>query len=257
MYVLLFLSLFSIASTIQCGITDRIYERFVLGTDVMQEVRKTCEHKGDFDPLYEKIVREPLPITLRVIDSLFSESKESRLATMWRTTGEHLKEVFYAPIYYRTEAFAIWNNPHVQERLQVLYGDNAHHFNEAMRTLESLHNDITAKVSLPRSWWPVYRYQTFKDSDLELKVILQHTLDTLVQMRLLINTLNHDLQQSPFALFVPRLLDAIQQLGNNYMRLEQIEWSLIKHRYYVWRTELLTKAILRCTPPLIPLGKKP
>lgn len=256
MHVLFVLSV-CITTNIIGGFTDSIYERLILGSDMLVEVKKVCEQKADFEPLYGKILEQPLPMPLRFFETVFSESKEARLAALWQSTGNYLQEVLYAPIFFRAGAFAVWNDADVQTQLQSLYGDDAKLFITIMLTLDGLYQKIDARLKAPQSWWQSYRYQAFKDSDDALKNILKEILDTMVRARLLINQICPDFATSPFAFFVPRLLESLELLGNNYKRLDRVDLSFIKQRYYAWRTQLLTNAIKRCTPPLIPLGKKP
>ncbi len=251
---LLFVLCACIATNMVGGFTDSIYERLILGSDMLMEVKKACEQKADFDPLYEKVLEQPLPMPLRLFETVFSESKEARLAALWQSAGEYLQEVLYAPIFFRVGAFAVWNDADVQTRLHSLYGDDANLFNTIMFALDGLHQKIDEKVKAPRSWWPSHRYHVFKNSDSELRAILKEILDNLVHARLLINQMSPDLAASPFALFVPRLLESLEFLGNNYKRLERVNLSSIKQRYYAWRTQLLTNAIKRCVPPLIPMS---
>lgn len=254
MYVF-FIFFVCLATNIIGGFTDRIYQRLILGRDMLAEVQKVCVQKGDTKPLYARLQAEPLPLYVKVTDALLSESKEARLATLWRNTGEQLYEVLYGFILFRPGGFATWKDADVQQRLLTIYAaDNQAAFNKIMQALELLHNQVANKLKTPHWWWHSLGYLTFKDSENELDDILTKSLDNLVNLRLLIDSFD---DQAPFALFVPRVLDSIKSLNVSNELLKSIDDSFIKRRYYVWRTQILTRAIEACTPSLMPMAQKP
>ncbi len=250
---LLFMLSACIATNIIGGFTDRIYQRLVLGRDMLTEVQKVCIQKGDSQPLYAQLLAEPVPLYVKIADALLSESKQARLATLYRSTGEQLHEVLHGLIAFRPGGFAVWKDADVQQHLQIVYGNDNHtSFNEIMRKLKSLHSRVTT----PHWWRLSLEHRTLKDPEEELDAILAKSLENLLSLRLLINNLDPNVTQSPFALFLPRLLHAIEVLNVSNKLLESIDISSIKRRYYAWRTRVLENAIKGCTPPLMPMAQK-
>lgn len=253
MYVF-FIFFVCLATNIIGGFTDRIYQRLILGRDMLAEVQKVCVQKGDTKPLYARLLAEPVPLYVKIVDALLSESRQARLATLYRSTGEQLHEVLHGLIAFRPGGFAVWEDADVQQHLQMVYGNDNHtSFNEIMRKLKSLHSRVTT----PHWWRLSLEHRTLKDLEEDLDAILTKSLENLLSLRLLINNLDSQVTQSPFPLFLPRLLHAIEVLNINSKLLESIDISSIKRRYYAWRTRVLENAIKGCTPPLMPMAQKP
>jgi hypothetical protein len=253
----LFLLVFSFCAPLCAGgFTQRIYERLLLGSDLLAEVKQVCTTRGDERRLYQKLAQEPMPRVLWAVDKLFSESKEARLAQLWITTGSTMRDVLYGQIFFRPGAFAVWQDPDVQARLHALYGNTAlTEFTILMKSIESLYNDVNTKIKSQQSWLRTLGYRTFSDSDLELKVILEHVLRHLVNLRLFINNVSPDLNNSLFQAFVPQLNKAVEILSSNFQRLESINKSSFQYWYEGWRSRVLHNAIMRCMPPLKPMAE--
>lgn len=241
------------------GFTERIRERLILGSAMLADIKRECGKRKDeqnYEPLRTKLLAEPMPFYVRFVDKFFSPSKEARIATLWRETGALLNEFLYTLMPFTAfGSAAVWKDPDLQARLKALYAPDAvAAFNRSMEHLERLHYDLDAKLKSPHAWWPTQKYRIFKDADHELEVLIRHILEELLELRLLIQRLAPEFSASPFKYLVPKIEFVTAQLHKKHTLLEQLDLSVIERLYRDMRTDALHAVIMRCVPPIIPMG---
>lgn len=244
------------------GFTEHLRERLILGSAMLTTIKQECGKRRDeqnYDALRDKILAEPVPFYIKIADVLFSQSKEAQTATLWRETGTLLNEFLYTLMPFTAfGSAAVWHDPDIQARLKALYAqDDAIAFGVSMELLESMHQQLDAKLKQSHSWWyPVQSSRVFKDAHLELRVLLEHVLKELLDLRLLIQRIAPEFSASPFKYLVPKIDMVTEQLQKKYAIIKDIDVSPVKRWYSRLRAETFKAAFLRCMPPLMPMGVK-
>ncbi len=254
------LMLFSVLTFTMHGFTEKLFGRFILGADMLADVQRVCattKNSQEYDALYTKLLNMPVPLYVRWLDRIYGllgKSQDARLATMWYETGAALNDVLYSLILTNL-GMAVWYDDTVQAKLQTLYAqDDVLRFNQLMEKLKALHQQVDLKIKTPGSWWPTHKYTLFKDSQGELASVLEQTLGSLVDLRLLINKLNPEPANSVFKNLVPSIIRVITTLQALYQSLEFIQVTPVNRWYGNLRIKVLTEHIKYCIPPLTPLS---
>jgi hypothetical protein len=259
MIYLLFITLFMPLTA--SGFVEALRDRLFLGSAMLAEIKQECgksEREQNYDALRDKLKTESVPLYITIADKLFSQSKEAQTATLWRQTAAALNNFLYAEMPFGAlGSYAMWDAEDVQARLKALYAQNdVIAFNVSMTLLRVTYQQLDAKTKESHTWWhPVQNYRVFKNAHIELAVIIQHILAELLNLRLLIQRIAPDFAASPFKYLVPAIATATEQLQKKYDTLKHLDASPWERWYRDKRTDMLNAAILRCTSPMIPMGK--